>query len=294
MRLLSYQTEAGPRIAVKRGDDWVAVHQADPQLPTRMRDLLALGEEGLAKVRDAAARGVLLDAGQLQRLAPVPDPQKVICVGLNYADHAAESGAEIPAEPVIFSKFPTAIAGPDDRVLLPAESSQVDYEAELVVVIGRAGRHIRADQAFRYIAGYTCGHDVSARDWQLRKPGGQWLLGKTFDTFAPLGPELVTADEIEHPGQLDIQLRLNGRTMQQSNTRQLIFPIDQLFAYISQVCTLLPGDVIFTGTPPGVGAARKPPVFLQPGDVAEVEIERLGVLRNSFTQLGEDGSVRTQ
>ncbi len=287
MRLLSYQTEAGPRVAVQRGDTWVALEQADPRLPTGMRDLLALGEEGMAKVRDAAAHGAPLDAGQLRRLAPVPDPQKVICVGLNYADHAAESGAEIPGEPVIFSKFPTAVAGPDDQVLLPPESGQVDYEAELVVVIGRTGRHIRADQASRYIAGYTCGHDVSARDWQLRKPGGQWLLGKTFDTFAPMGPELVTADEIENPGELDIQLRLNGETMQQSNTRQLIFPIEELIAYISQVCTLLPGDVIFTGTPPGVGAARKPPVFLKPGDVAEVEIERLGVLRNSFAALGE-------
>ena len=287
MRLLTFQSDSGPRVAVKHGEFWIDINHADPQLPPRMRDLLALGDEGLERVRAAATHGAALDEANLRRLAPVPDPEKVICVGLNYADHAAESGAEIPSEPIVFNKFPSAVAGHEDTVRLPPETAEVDYEAELVVVIGRAGRHIRRDQAYRYIAGYTCGHDVSARDWQLRKPGGQWLLGKTFDTFAPMGPELVTADEVEDPGRLDICLRLNGHTMQQSTTRQLIFPIDQLVAYISQVCTLQPGDVIFTGTPPGVGAARTPPVFLKPGDVTEVEIEKLGVLRNSFAALGD-------
>src|SRR6185437_10164335 len=159
-------------------------------------------------------------------------------------------------------------------------SQEVDYEAELVLVIGQGGRNIPLANARRHIAGYCPGHDVSARDWQLRKPGGQWLLGKSFDTFNPFGPALGTSDEIDDPGQLRIQLRLNGQTMQDSNTRQLIFGVDHLVSYISQVCTLLPGDVIFTGTPPGVGAARKPPVFLKPGDQVEVEIEKLGVLRN--------------
>jgi 2-keto-4-pentenoate hydratase/2-oxohepta-3-ene-1,7-dioic acid hydratase in catechol pathway len=210
----------------------------------------------------------------------VPDPEKVMCIGLNYADHAAESGAAIPSEPVVFNKFPTAVCAPDAPIVLPRLSSQVDYEAELVVVIGRQGRHIPREQAYTYVAGYTCGHDVSARDWQLAKPGGQWLLGKAFDTFAPFGPELVTADEI-NPGVLDICLRLNGQTMQRSNTRQLIFPVDHLVSYISGICTLKPGDVIFTGTPPGVGFARKPPVFLKPGDTVEVEIEKIGVLRNA-------------
>ena len=149
-----------------------------------------------------------------------------------------------------------------------------------MVVIGRGGRHIPKQQAREHIAAYCCGNDVSARDWQLRKPGGQWLLGKSFDTFAPIGPPLVTADEIPDPGHLAIQLRLNGRVMQDSNTAQFIFAVDELVAYVSQVCTLAPGDLIFTGTPPGVGFARKPPVFLKPGDVVEVEIEKLGVLRN--------------
>ena len=164
--------------------------------------------------------------------------------------------------------------------MLPRLSVQVDYEAELVLVIGRGGRHIAESQARQHIAGYCCGNDVSARDWQLHKPGGQWLLGKSFDGFAPFGPALVTANEVADPGDLAIRLRLNGRTMQDSSTRQLIFSVEKLVAYVSGVATLVPGDLIFTGTPPGVGMARKPPVFLQPGDTVEVEIPSLGTLRN--------------
>ncbi|GBD37630.1 Ureidoglycolate lyase [bacterium HR36] len=156
----------------------------------------------------------------------------------------------------------------------------MDYEAELVVIIGKRGRYIPESQSWDYIAGYTIGHDVSARDWQLRKPGGQWLAGKTFDTFAPLGPVLVTADEVPNPHDLHIELRLSGQVMQRSNTSQMIFTVDKLVSYISQVVTLEPGDLIFTGTPSGVGFARKPPVFLKPGDVVEIEIEQLGILRN--------------
>jgi 2-keto-4-pentenoate hydratase/2-oxohepta-3-ene-1,7-dioic acid hydratase in catechol pathway len=213
-------------------------------------------------------------------LAPVPRPPKIFGVGLNYADHARETGKEPPSEPVIFSKLPGTVAAHGQAIVLPALSAKVDYEAELVVVIGRGGRHIPRDTAMEHVAGYCCGHDVSARDWQHQKPGGQWLLGKSFDTFGPFGPELVTADEIPDPGDLRIQLRLNGQTMQDSSTRQLIFSVAELIAYLSGVCTLEPGDVIFTGTPPGVGAARKPPVYLQPGDVVEIEIERIGLLRN--------------
>jgi 2-keto-4-pentenoate hydratase/2-oxohepta-3-ene-1,7-dioic acid hydratase in catechol pathway len=150
----------------------------------------------------------------------------------------------------------------------------------LVVVVGTGGRNIVKESALQHVAGYCCGHDVSARDWQLGRPGGQWLLGKSFDTFAPFGPELVTADEIDNPNELGIRLRLNGATLQDSNTREFIYSIEEVIAYVSNVCTLLPGDVIFTGTPPGVGMARDPKVFLKPGDVVEVEIEGLGVLRN--------------
>jgi 2-keto-4-pentenoate hydratase/2-oxohepta-3-ene-1,7-dioic acid hydratase in catechol pathway len=204
----------------------------------------------------------------------------VICVGLNYADHARESGVAPPEEPVLFNKFPSALAAHGQPIVLPRESGEVDYEAELVVIIGRGGRHIAQQDAFDHVAGYCPGHDVSARDWQLRKPGKQWLLGKTFDTFAPYGPALVTRDEAPDPSNLRIQFRLDGQTLQDSSTKELIFPIDALIAYISQVCTLKPGDLIFTGTPPGVGFARKPPIFLQQDNVAEVEIEGLGVLSN--------------
>jgi 2-keto-4-pentenoate hydratase/2-oxohepta-3-ene-1,7-dioic acid hydratase in catechol pathway len=248
-----------------------------------MKELLSLGPDALARAEKAIESGQPVHRNSVKLLAPVPNPQKVICIGLNYADHAEESGAAIPEEPIVFSKFPTAVAADGDYIRLPSASSEVDYEAELVVVMGTGGRDIPLDQAYRHVAGYTCGHDVSARDWQLRKPGGQWLLGKSFDTFAPFGPELVTPDEVESPENLDICLRLNGKVMQKSNTDQLIFPIDHLISYVSTVCTLQPGDVIFTGTPPGVGAARKPPVFLKAGDKVEVEIEKIGILRNVVT-----------
>ena len=280
MRLASYLTGDGPCIAAQREGTTVDLNAADPSLPRSMRAVLALGSEGLERARAAIAKAQPLAASGVRLLAPVPDPQKVICIGLNYADHAAESGATPPPEPVVFNKFPSAVCASGEPIVLPTVAKEVDYEAELVVVIGKGGRDIPREKALSHVAGYACGHDVSARDWQLRKPGGQWLLGKTFDRFAPFGPHLVTADDVGDPGSLDIALRLNGETMQKSNTRQLIFPVDQLIAYVSQVCTLSPGDVLFTGTPGGVGMGRKPPVFLKPGDVVEVEIEKLGVLRN--------------
>ena len=280
MKLVTYLSESGPRLAGVRGGAYVDVNRADASLPPSMKAILNLGAECLERVAAAVTRGEAFDAKSVSLMAPVPDPQKVICVGLNYADHAREGGREPPEEPVIFSKFATAVIGHEQAIELPEVSKAVDYEAELVVVIGRAGRNIPRSEAMDYVAGYCPGHDVSARDWQIGRPGGQWLLGKTFDTFAPFGPHLTTPDEAGDPGHLRIALRLNGETMQDSNTEQLIFPIDQLISHLSTFCTLLPGDVLFTGTPPGVGHARKPPVYLQPGDVCEVEIETLGVLRN--------------
>lgn len=282
MKLVTYQSSTGPRVAGIRGDAFVDLNKTDPELPSCLKALVAEGKAGLQRAAAAVARGETFVPASVKLLAPIPSPQKVICVGLNYVDHAKESGAEPPPEPVLFNKFPTAVAADGDSIPLPTVSSEVDYEAELVVVIGRPGRHISEEDALDHVAGYCCGNDVSARDWQLRKPGGQWLMGKTFDRFAPFGPALVTSDEIKDPGNLRIQLRLNGETMQDSTTAQLIFSVPKLVSYISQVCTLLPGDLIFTGTPPGVGMARKPPVFLKNGDVTEVEIEKLGVLRNKF------------
>ncbi len=280
MKLATYLSGSGPRTAALRGEQYVDLNLADSSLPVGMRELLALGDAGLAKAAAAAERGQPVENVKL--LAPVPDPQKVICIGLNYSDHAKESGMEPPPEPVVFNKFGTAVAAHDDAIVVPPNSEAVDYEAELVVIIGQGGKNIAEADALAHVAGYACGNDVSARDWQLHKPGKQWLLGKTFDGFAPFGPHLVTRDEVSDPGNLAIRLRLNGKTLQDSRTDQLIFNVPQLIAYLSQVCTLMPGDVIFTGTPPGVGFARKPPVLLKPGDTCEVEIEKVGMLRNAF------------
>jgi len=280
MKLATYQSESGPRAAGVRDDGFVDLNATDADLPRSMKGLLGLGTEGIARAAAATQQGEPISPDNVRLLAPVPQPQKVICIGLNYADHAKESGSPIPDEPVVFNKFPTAIRGQGDPIELPGVSDQVDYEAELVVIIGTGGRDISEENALSHVAGYTCGHDVSARDWQKGKPGGQWLLGKTFDSFAPIGPHLVTADEVGDPGNLNIRFRLNGETLQDSNTRQLIFSVPKLISYLSTVCTLTTGDVLFTGTPPGVGAARDPQIFLKPGDIAEVEIEKLGLLSN--------------
>jgi 2-keto-4-pentenoate hydratase/2-oxohepta-3-ene-1,7-dioic acid hydratase in catechol pathway len=279
VKFVSYQSPTGSRAALFYGNKYFDVNAADPSLPTTLKELVALGQDAVLRASKAAQGGKPLPAG-IKILAPIPDPQKVICVGLNYADHAKESGVAPPDEPVFFNKFPTAVAAHGDSIVLPKASTQIDYEAELVVVIGKGGKNIPRGEALSHVAGYCPGHDVSARDWQLNKPGKQWLLGKTFDTFAPYGPTLTTPEEAGDPNNLRIALRLNGTTMQDSSTTQLIFKIDELVSYISNVCTLWPGDVIFTGTPPGVGMARKPPVFLKPGDTVEVEIENLGTLSN--------------
>jgi 2-keto-4-pentenoate hydratase/2-oxohepta-3-ene-1,7-dioic acid hydratase in catechol pathway len=282
MRFVTYLSQLGPRIAGQQDGGYVDLNRADAGLPSTMRALLSLGRDGLSRAAAALPAGEPFDPEGVKLLAPVPNPEKVICIGLNYADHAEETGAAVPEEPVVFAKFPSAIAGDGDDIVLPRLSKEVDFEAELVVVIGAGGRHIPREDALQHVAGYACGQDVSARDWQLHKPGGQWLLGKTFDGFAPFGPALVTPDEVGDPSSLEITLRLNDQVMQQSSTSQLIFPIDHLVSYVSGVCTLRPGDVIFTGTPPGVGMGRKPPVFLQAGDEVEVEIEKVGRLRDRF------------
>ncbi len=286
MRLATIHTWAGPRAAVLVEDHYVDLHATEADMPPSVRVLLEGGPAALEAALQVAQRAdaVRYRAAEVKFLAPVIDPRKIICIGLNYRDHAAESGAPIPKEPILFSKYPTALLGHGEPIVLPRVSQEVDYEAELVIVIGRRGRHLAPQQAPAYVAGFCVGHDVSARDWQLKKDGKQWMVGKTFDTFAPVGPVLVTADEVPDPHRLPIRLRLNGQTMQDSTTEQLIFGVGPLLAYLSQVFTLEPGDLIFTGTPPGVGFARKPPVFLKDGDVVDVEIEGLGVLRNPVVQ----------
>jgi 2-keto-4-pentenoate hydratase/2-oxohepta-3-ene-1,7-dioic acid hydratase in catechol pathway len=224
----------------------------------------------------------LIPAEGFRPRPPVLSPQKVIGIGLNYHDHAKEVRKELPKEPLLFAMFPNAIIGYDDPIVIPEMSDKIDYEAELGVIIGRRGRHIPRAQAVDYVAGYTIVNDVSARD--LQSSDSQWIRGKSFDTFAPMGPCMVPTSVLGDGDGLDIRLRLNGKTMQDSNTRNLIFKVPDLVSYISRVMTLEPGDVISTGTPSGVGVGRDPKVFLKPGDVVEVEVEGIGMLRNRVTK----------
>lgn len=286
MRLATVATERGPRAAVLVDDRYVDVQDAEPTLPATVRGLLDSGPEAIRRCGLAAQRAGIraYEIDQASLLPPIPDPPKIVCLGKNYAEHAAETGGTAPREPILFSKYATALTGSGQPIVLPTASREVDFEAELVVVVGRRGRHLREEDALSYVAGYTIGNDVSARDWQLKKDGRQWMVGKTFDTFAPTGPVLVSADEVPDPHDLGIRLRLNGELMQDSHTSRMIFRISTVLAYLSQVFTLEPGDLIFTGTPPGVGFARQPPVYLRAGDVVEVEIDRLGVLRNPVVQ----------
>lgn len=289
MRLATILTPLGPRAAIhlpgKDGGSFVDLQATDSGLPSSVKQLL--GASALVKRAATEAAGsphaVTYAANAVKVLPPIPDPSKILCVGLNYRDHAIEGGKAIPTEPVIFGKYPNALIGCGDNIVLPKVSQKVDYEAELVIVIGKRAKHVPADDsAFDYVGGYTCGHDVSARDWQFRGEEKQWMIGKDFDTFAPVGPVIVTPDELTNPHDLQIQLRLNGATMQNSSTKEFIFGVPQMLAFITQVYTLEPGDLIFTGTPPGVGISRKPtPILLKAGDICEVEIQGIGVLKNA-------------
>jgi 2-keto-4-pentenoate hydratase/2-oxohepta-3-ene-1,7-dioic acid hydratase in catechol pathway len=214
---------------------------------------------------------------------PIPDPDKIICLGLNYRSHAEETGLATYQAPILFAKYRNTLTGPASPIILPGMSEQIDYEGELAVVIGKRCKNITGAQALDFVAGYMALNDVSARDLQFQT--GQWLSGKTLDTFAPCGPALVM-DEIGDPQSLGISTRLNGKTMQQSNTCNMIFSVAEILAYISRLVTLEPGDIIATGTPEGVGFKRNPPIFLRDGDVVEVEIERIGTIRNPVIQNG--------
>lgn len=288
MRLAQYRKGEKPSAALWNSalKGWIPIDEAFGVFPSELWRIAATtGEkrrelERLSTADHGPLRNSTLDLAENPLIPPVDRPSKILCVGLNYADHAKEFGDPIPAEPVFFCKALSTLTGHGAPIFIPKASSKIDYEAELVVVIGKEGRNIPVTQARSFIAGYACGNDVSCRDWQKEKPAGQWFLGKSFDSFAPVGPALVTPDEIPNPNALSIQSRLNGRVMQSSNTSQFIFPVEELIAYVSRVMTLLPGDLIFTGTPGGIGDRRTPPVYLKPGDIIEVEIEKAGILSN--------------
>jgi acylpyruvate hydrolase len=228
--------------------------------------------------REAEDRSLAFPIDKVTLMAPVPRPGKLICVGLNYRDHAEEAGQKIPTEPTLFSKAASCVIGPGEAIRLPKVSKDIDYEAEFAVVIGKRAKEVPAAKALEYVAGYTIVNDVSARDFQRRT--SQWMAGKNFDTFAPMGPHIVLKDEIADPHTLDISLEINGRRLQNSNTKNLIFGVEALIADITRFLTLEPGDVISTGTPGGVGFVRKPPVFLQAGDRVKIEVAKIGALEN--------------
>jgi 2-keto-4-pentenoate hydratase/2-oxohepta-3-ene-1,7-dioic acid hydratase in catechol pathway len=282
MRLVTFREGNADRVGARSGNNIVDLSAGDSAIPSDMRSFLEAGDSARSAAEAVIkAGGPSYGAEDVKVLAPIADPEKLICIGLNYADHAAESGMDIPTEPIVFSKYASAIIGPGDTIKLPPSSNEPDYEVELVVVVGKSGFNISEADAMDHVAGYTVGHDVSARDYQLQKPGGQWMMGKTFDTFAPIGPNLVTSDEIDDPHNLPIRCILNGETVQDSNTKQLIFKVPELIAYLSHVFTLNPGDLIFTGTPPGVGMARDPQLWLKAGDHVACEVEGIGRLENS-------------
>lgn len=252
--------------------------------PNTVRALLG-AEAGTLERLLAEAEAHLTDGEtDVQRLSSlelgpsVPDPSKIICVGLNYRDHAAEAGLELPEVPLLFAKYPNTLNGPYSPIRLPVNSTQVDYEAELAVVIGRRAKDVKESEALSYVGGYSAMNDVSARDLQLRT--SQWMAGKSLDTFGPLGPGLTLARDVPDPQALSVTARLNGQTVQEGHTSNMVFSVAELVAYISSLMTLEPGDIIATGTPAGVGFKRTPPLFLKDGDVVEVEVEGVGLLRN--------------
>jgi acylpyruvate hydrolase len=278
MRLASIDTGEGPAAAVLLGEDLVPVSALDAPATTVRGLLAALDAEGLreleARAEQAQERTALADA---TLLAPVGDPQKIVCLGLNYSDHAAETGQEIPANPMWFAKFANSLIGSGQEIVLPrAHPEYVDYEAELALVIGRPARNVSAEDALAYIAGAMPFNDVSARDLQLQNT--LWTSGKAIDTFAPCGPALVTLDEIEDLQALGLRTRIDGELLQQGTTANLVFGPAEVVAWLSRTMTLLPGDIIATGTPAGVGAAQGR--FLRDGNKVEVEIDGLGTLRN--------------
>jgi 2-keto-4-pentenoate hydratase/2-oxohepta-3-ene-1,7-dioic acid hydratase in catechol pathway len=296
VQLISYWADGILRPAFEAGGrvvDAAAVHRF--AVEPSVRHLLDAGPAALASAV-GAARASLLDGhrsslafDELRLGPPIPDPDKILCLGFNYAEHANELSTDVPVAPNIFAKFRNSLIGPGDSIILPAVSSAIDFEAELAVVVGSRCRNVSEADALDYVAGYSAFNDVTARDLQFQT--SQFTAGKAIDTFAPMGPGISLADEVGDPQTLRVQSRLNGTVMQDGSTAQMVFSIAATIAFLSRIMTLEPGDIIATGTPPGVGHKRIPPVYLRPGDMIEVEIERVGRIRNpvigSPTDAGE-------
>lgn len=298
MRLVSYRPQSGEAwragieekgLVIAGSAVYGSAGRHNEKLPT-VRELLEAGPAALETVF-ANARQIfnageqeLVPLDSLELGAPVPDPDKIVCLGLNYADHAAEAKMAIPEVPVLFAKFRNSLTGPYSSIVLPRNSTAIDYEAELAVVIGKTCKDVAEKDALSYVAGYTIMNDVTARDLQMRTP--QWTAGKALDTFAPMGPGIVPAAEIPDPQTLEVITRLNGQERQHSNTAKMIFPVAKAIEFISSIMTLVPGDIIATGTPSGVGFIQHPPIFMREGDLVEVEIERIGRIANKVVGPG--------
>lgn len=282
MRFASYRRQGDSRsgLAVSiEGGPYRGLLAGEPGYPGDLQDLVAAGPAALTAAAEALSAGAAVDLSKVVLLPPLARPGKILCVGLNYVDHSAESGFELPDYPTIFARFASGFVGHKQPIVRPRISTQLDYEGELVAVIGRGGRHIPKASALEHVAGYSIFNDGSVRDYQLKAP--QWTVGKNFDGTGAFGPVLVTADELPAGGRgLKLETRLNGTVVQSASTSDMVFDVATLIALLSQAMTLEAGDIIVTGTPAGVGLARKPPLWMKPGDLCEVEIEGLGVLSN--------------
>jgi 2-keto-4-pentenoate hydratase/2-oxohepta-3-ene-1,7-dioic acid hydratase in catechol pathway len=290
MYIVSYRTQGRWRAGIVRDSlllDVAALTASSREAATTVEDLLEEGEAAVDRVLGTARcafenddeRCIAID--QVEIGAPVPDPGKIVCLGLNYHDHAEEVRMAVSRVPTLFAKFRNALCGPSSSIMLPRVSTQIDYEGELAVVIGRRCKEVSESESLAYVAGYTIMNDVSARDLQMQT--SQWTAGKTLDTFAPMGPGIVQAADIPDPQALQITTRINGVTLQKGTTGDMIFSIAKTISFLSSLMTLEPGDLISTGTPAGVGFRRQPPIFLKAGDIVEVEIERIGAIRNPVT-----------
>lgn len=284
MRFISFRTADGDGLAVRVGDaSYRGITRGSTAFPGDLKQLLTQGGDALDKAA-ATLRGCpVIDLDKATLLPPLPAPDKIVCIGLNYADHSAESGFKQPEYPTVFARFATSLIAHGAPIVRPRISEQLDYEGELVAVIGKGGRHIERARALDHVAGYSLFNDASIRDYQFKSP--QWTMGKTFDGTGAFGPEFVTADELPRGAAgLRLQTRLNGTVVQDASTSDLIFDVATLVSMISVVMTLSPGDIIVTGTPSGVGLARKPSLWMKPGDICEVELDGLGVLFNPVVE----------
>lgn len=278
MRLVSFTKNGHSGAGILHGEGVFPLHNVGFEDSLSFIGAGSKGRERIEHLLSNTPERDVLPLGSLRLTAPIPRPPKILCVGLNYRDHAKESKMEVPSVPTVFAKYSNAVIGPGDPIVLSPATQKPDYEAEFAVVIGKRAKHIQRSEWKDYVFGYTIVNDVSARDVQLAT--SQWTLGKSFDTFAPIGPHVVTADEVPNPHELDIRLSIGGETLQSSNTRELIFGVPELIEYLSRMLTLEPGDIISTGTPAGVGLGRIPPRWLRPGEEVVIEIEKIGTLRN--------------